>query len=416
MQNRERLLLSFMVGGLVLLCGTTVADDLPRQEIAEIALDSTVHLSFTDAKGNRWTGSGFVVHDGYIATNHHVVDNMWIGSAKLVGEEEIYPVETILDIDKERDLAIIKVAGIDAPALPLGDSNTVQIGDKVYVVGNPRGLEGLFSDGIISAIRGGSADKIFQMTAPISQGSGGGPVFNEKGEVIGVSFAALRDGQNLNFAVPVNYLKSLANTSFTPTPIQPQPVKPKFNPPPVEPQPAQPQVDASPVKPKPVAPRVNSPKPEPPKLRPRHAMLDKGIKLYERAKYSEAIDVLSSVIQELEDSEQQAEAYLYLGCSKWGAGEGKNRVRLHFGNSIRHNPDQKLPPRIGEDHPIFGGLLDEVRRKLTGELTVISLLPQTEIWIEGNNINRKMLGTGIIKRRLLTGLLHCGRNLCRRIK
>ena len=403
MQNRERLLLSFMVGGLVLLCGATVAGDLPHQEIAEIALESTVHLSFTDAKGNRWTGSGFVVHDGHIATTHHVVDNMWIGSAKLVGEEEIYPVETILDIDKERDLAIIKVAGIDAPALPLGDSDTVQIGDKVYVVGNPRGLEGLFSDGIISAIRSGSADKIFQMTAPISPGSGGGPVFNEGGEVIGVSFAALRDGQNLNFAVPVNYLKLLANISFTPTPIQPQPVKPKFNPLPVQPQPAKPQVDLPPVQPKPTKSQVNSTKPEPPKPRPRHAMLDKGIKLYEQAKYSEAIEVLSSVMHELEDSEQQAEVYLYLGCSKWGVGEGKNRVRLHFESSIRHNPDQKLPPRIGEDHPIFGGLLDEVRRKLTGELTVISLLPQTEIWIEGNNINRKMLGAGIVKRRLLKG-------------
>lgn len=136
---------------------------------------------------------------------------------------------------------------------------------------------------------------------------------------------------------------------------------------------------------------------------PRHAMLDKGIKLYEQAKYSEAIQVLSSVIQELEGSEQQAEAYLYLGCSKWGTGEGNNRVRADFESSIRRNPDQQLPPRIGEDHPIFGGLLEEVRKKLTGELTIISLLPHAEIWIEGDNIDRKMLGTGIVKRRLLKG-------------
>ncbi len=403
MQRRQKSLLSFMVGGLVLLCGTTVEAAPPPQEIVEIALDSTAHLGFTDAKGNRWTGSGFVIHDGHIATNHHVVDNMWIGSAKLVGTEEIYPVEAILDIDKERDLAVIKVAGIDAPALPLGDSDTVQIDDKVYVAGNPRGLEVLFSDGIISAIRGDSTDKFFQMTAPISQGSSGGPVFNEKGEVIGVSFVNLRDGQNLNFAIPVNYLKALANIPITPTPVQPQPAKPKVNPPPVQPQPVNPQVDPPPVKPKPAKSQVNSPKPEPPKPRPRHAMLDKGIKLYEQAKYNEAIKVLSSVIQELKDSEQQAEAYLYLGCSKWGFGEGNDKVREHFEESIRHNPDQKLPPRIGPDHPIFGELLEEARRKLTGELTVISLLPQTEIWIRGNNIDRKMLGTGIVKHRLLTG-------------
>ena len=403
MQCRTKLLLSFMVGGLVLFCGTIVADDLPHQEIAEIAFDSTVHLAFADAQGNRWTGSGFVVQDGHIATNYHVVDNMWIGSAKLVGKEEIYPVEKILNIDKERDLARIKVAGIDAPALPLGDSDTVQIGDKVYVAGNPRGLEGLFSDGVISAIRGGSADKIFQMTAPISQGSSGGPVFSEKGEVIGVSTVALRDGQNFNFAIPVNYLKSLANIPITPTPVQPQSAKPKVDLLPVQPQPAKPQANQPPVKPKLAKSRVNSPKPEPSKPRPRHAMLDKGIKLYEQAKYNEAIQVLSSVIQELEGSEQQAEAYLYLGCSKWGIGEGNNKVRVHFESSIRRNPDQQLPPRIGADHPIFGGLLEEVRRKLTGELTIISLLPQAEIWIEGNNIDRKMLGTGIVKRRLLRG-------------
>ena len=417
MQRREKLLLSFVVGCLVLFCGTTVVAALTPQTIYKIAEDSTVHLGLTDAKGNRWTGSGFVIHDGQIATNYHVVDNMWIGFAKLVGKEEVYPVETILDIDKERDLAIIKVAGIDAPALPLGHSDTVQIGDTVYVAGNPQGLEGSFSEGIISAIRGGSTDKLFQMTAPVSQGSGGGPVFNEAGEVIGVSFVTLHDGQNINFAIPVNYLKALANIPFTPTliqpkpvkpkvdppPVEPKPIKPRVNPPPVEPQPAKPQVNSSPVKPKPAKSQVNSPKPEPPKPRPRHAMLDKGIKLYEQAKYNESIEVLSSVIQELEDSEQQAEAYLYLGCSTWGIGEDNNSVRAHFESSIRHNPDQKLPPRIGENHPIFSGLLEEVRRKLTGELTVISLLPGTEIWIEGNNIDRKILGVGIVKRRLLKG-------------
>ena len=417
MQCRTKLLLSFMVGGFVLFCGTTAVDALTPQEIYKLAVHSTVHLGCMDAKGNRWTGSGFVIRDGHIATNYHVVDNMWIGSAKLVRKEEVSPVETILDIDKDRDLAIIKVVGLDVPGLPLGDSDTVQIGDTVYVAGNPQGLEGSFSEGIISAIRGGSTDKIFQMTAPISQGSGGGPVFNAKGEVIGVSVVTLRDGQNLNFAIPVNYLKLLANIPITLVPVQPQPSKPKVDPLPVEPQPAKPQADLSPVKPRPVKPKVNpppvqpqpaqsqgnSPKPVPSKPRPRHAMLDKGIKLYEQAKYIEASEVLSSAIQELEDSEQQAEAYLYLGCSKWGVGEGTNKVRAHFESSIRHNPDQKLPPRIGEDHPIFGGLLEEVLRKLTGELTVISLLPQTEIWIEGNNIDRKMLGTGIVKRRLLKG-------------
>ena len=156
--------------------------------------------------------------------------------------------------------------------------------------------------------------------------------------------------------------------------------------------------------PKPTKSQVNSPEPGRAEPRPRHDMLDKGIRLYEQAKYSEAIRVLSSMIQEtakIQNSKQKS--HLYLGCSKWGAGEGNDKVREQFQESIRHNPDQELPPRIGADHPVFGELLEDVRRKLTGQLTVISLLPQTEIWVEGNSINKKMLGTGIVKRRLLTG-------------
>ena len=76
-------------------------------------------------------------------------------------------------------------------------------------MGNPRGLEGTFSQGIISSIRKVGTDKILQLTAPISPGSSGGPVLNDKGQVIGVSVATFRGGQNLNFAIPSNYLKKL---------------------------------------------------------------------------------------------------------------------------------------------------------------------------------------------------------------
>ena len=76
-------------------------------------------------------------------------------------------------------------------------------------MGNPRGLEGTFSQGIISSIRKVETDKILQLTAPISPGSSGGPVLNSKGQVIGVSVATFRGGQNLNFAIPSNYLKKL---------------------------------------------------------------------------------------------------------------------------------------------------------------------------------------------------------------
>ena len=228
MQRQQKLLLSFMIGGLMLFYGIAVVAALTPQEIYKIAKDSTVHLFLLNAERSvHSTGSGFFVAPNHIATNYHVIEDMLtgepklVGGVKLVGKEDIYAIEDIVDFDKENDLAIIKVkevkgTGIDVPALPLGDSDAVQIGETIYVAGNPQGLEGTFSDGIISAIRGDSTDKVFQMTAPISQGSSGGPVLNDKGEVIGISVATFRDGQNLNFAIPVNYLKQLAKRANIP--------------------------------------------------------------------------------------------------------------------------------------------------------------------------------------------------------
>ena len=404
MQRQQKLLLSCMVGGLMLFYGIAA---LTSPEIAKTALGSTVHLGIFDAQVNLLArGSGFFVGPNQIATNYHVIEAILnegaIGGAKLVGKEDIYAIEKIVAHSKNHDLAIVKVkgvkiTGINVPALPLGDSDAVQIGDKVYVAGNPEGLEGTFSDGIISAIRGNSTDKIFQMTAPISPGSSGGPVLNDSGKVIGISVGGMEHGQNLNFAIPVNYLKVIMPTTLTPT--EPKPV----NPPPVEPKPTKPQADPPPAEPKQDTTEAPPLEPEPPKPPPRHDMLEKGIKLYEQARYNEAIEALSSAIRDLEDPEQRARAYLYLGASKRGSGEGNDKVKEQFQESIRHNPNQKLPPRVGEDHPIFAELLDEIRKELTGELTVISLLPQTEIWIFGTGTDRKMLGTGIVSSRLLRG-------------
>ena len=420
---RQKLLLSFMVGGLMLFYGIAVAAALTPPEIAKIAEDSTVLLDIRDAYGKRWRGSGFFVGPNQIATNYHVIENMSIGYAKLVEKEKWYGIK-VFTVDKDRDLAVVKVTGIDVPALPLGDSDAVQKGDKVYVMGNPQGLEGTLTEGLISAIRPEGIPlvrgKTLQMDASISKGSSGGPVLNSSGEVIGIAVAGegfvKPDGhvpQNLNFAIAVNYLKPLVTMPISSRPVKPKPVKPKVEPPLVEPKPAKPQVDPLPVQPKPVKPQPPAePKPVQPQVnpppvelkpQPRLDTLEKGVKLYEQARYNEAIKALSSVVRELEDPERQAEAYLYLGCSKRGFGEGNDKVREHFEESIRHNPNQKLPPRVGEDHPIFAELLDEIRKELTGELTVISLLPQTEIWIFGTGIDRKMLGTGIVSSRLLRG-------------
>ena len=180
------------------------------QEIAKKAFDSTVLLVMEDADGQPLSlGSGFFVRDGKVASNLHVVEGASRGYAKIIDQKAKYDIEGIVAVDPDRDLVVLKISGTRAGALVLGDSESVQVGETVYAVGNPQGLEGTFSQGIVSSVRKVATDKLLQITAPISPGSSGGPVLNSKGEVIGVSVATFKGGQNLNFAIPSNYLLAL---------------------------------------------------------------------------------------------------------------------------------------------------------------------------------------------------------------
>ena len=184
---------------------------LTPQQIAKTALASTVLIVMEDAKGKPLnSGSGFFVGKGLIVTNLHVIEKGAKGTFKRVGKDKWENIKDTVKVDKQRDLAILKVSDIGAPSLPLGDSNEVQIGQSVYAVGNPIGfLEGTFAPGFVSSIRGKDPNKSIQITAPISPGSSGGPLLNDKGQVIGIVVGAIEDGQNLNFAIPSNYLDEL---------------------------------------------------------------------------------------------------------------------------------------------------------------------------------------------------------------
>ena len=184
------------------------------QQIAKSTLASTVLIVMEDQNGQPLNiGSGFFVARDIIATNLHVVEGVFKGYVKRVGIDRMYRIEGIVAIDSRQDLAIIRVSNVDAPVLRLGKSDKVQIGESVYVAGNPIGfLEGTFSNGIVSGVREFQVDsKRIQITAPISIGSSGGPVLNNKGEVIGVAVSIITAGQNLNFAIPSNYLSELLN-------------------------------------------------------------------------------------------------------------------------------------------------------------------------------------------------------------
>lgn len=154
-------------------------------------------------------GSGFIIStDGQIVTNYHVVDGASSMTATLQ-DGRVFSVESVLAYDKVKDLAILKATGLFMErALTFGDASTVIVGAQVVAIGNPEGLSNTVSTGIISSVRFSAERNAndFQTTAPISHGSSGGPLFNMKGEVIGINYAGYSEGQNLNFAIPVSDL------------------------------------------------------------------------------------------------------------------------------------------------------------------------------------------------------------------
>lgn len=175
-------------------------------EIVKDQGDAVVFLRVTARDGERRLGTGFIVRrTGEILTNLHLVNNAKTMTVKL-RNEDVYDEVTLLETDPRRDIALIKVRGWNLPIVRLGNSDLIQVGERVMAIGNPRGLEQTVTDGLISAIRDtGKGYKLFQMSVPISTGSSGGPLFNMAGETIGITAAYVEGGQHLNFAIPINY-------------------------------------------------------------------------------------------------------------------------------------------------------------------------------------------------------------------
>jgi putative serine protease PepD len=160
---------------------------------------------FDTGKKEIATGSGFFISsDGLLVTNYHVIKNASSALAKTEGGD-LLPIKGAVAVDRENDLALLTIEGRKLPFLPLGNSEDVEAGDHIAVIGSPLGLEGSLSEGIVSAKRDESPGQrpLLQITAPLSSGSSGSPVLDATGKVIGVATMVLRDGQSLNFAVPV---------------------------------------------------------------------------------------------------------------------------------------------------------------------------------------------------------------------
>ena len=149
--------------------------------------------------------------DGKIATNLHVIEGLRHAGVELASGEK-YDSFSVLAFDPRKDIAIIKIPGFDLPTVPLGNSNSVQVGEPVLVVGSPLGLQGSVTTGVVSSIRDDPANggfKVMQTDASVNPGNSGGPMVNRQSEVIGIVTFKIRGSENLNFAIPVNYLRGL---------------------------------------------------------------------------------------------------------------------------------------------------------------------------------------------------------------
>ena len=158
-------------------------------------------------------GSGFVMEsDGYIVTNNHVVDDAESVKVRLADDRE-FDAE-VVGTDKQTDLALIKIDAKDLPVLALGDSDQVRVGEDVIAVGNPFGLGGTVTRGIVSAmardIDAGPYVDFIQTDAAINRGNSGGPLLDLDGEVIGVNSAIYSPNGGsvgVGFAIPSNTVK-----------------------------------------------------------------------------------------------------------------------------------------------------------------------------------------------------------------
>ena len=190
---------------LVLLITSAVRAQESLPTLVKKVKPAVVAISTYDANGEAvMTGSGFFLRPGQVVTNLHVVRGAVRAEIKtLDGKGKMFPVNGTLAIDEEGDLALLSVD------MPLERARTSELaselpdeGEPIFVIGNPLKLEGSVSDGIVSAVREvPNSYRIIQITAPISHGNSGSPVFNLRGQVLGVVTIKVTNGQNINLAI-----------------------------------------------------------------------------------------------------------------------------------------------------------------------------------------------------------------------
>lgn len=195
-----------LIAGICVFLFTRKTPFSDNTDAISAAENSVVKIICYDIYGNESaTGSGFVyLDDKTIITNYHVMTEAY--TCKISTNKDMtYDINSLIAYSKEKDVAIIELKeSTGLSPLALGDSDSIKKGETVTAIGSPLGIKNVVSNGILSGRLAEENMEVLQFTASISSGSSGGALFNEKGEVVGITYASYIDGQNLNLAIPIN--------------------------------------------------------------------------------------------------------------------------------------------------------------------------------------------------------------------
>lgn len=185
------------------------------KEIYDRCSKSVFQVEVFDMEGDViGTGSGFVLkNEGIAVTNFHVLEDAFSAKAYFTDGTEAQ-ITGVLGYDAYQDWVVMKLEKGEYPHLELANSENIQGGEKIFTLGSPMGLSNTISEGLISnPNRMVEGQQYIQISAPISEGSSGGALLNERGQVIGITTAGYNSGQNLNFAIPIQGAKSAISSS-----------------------------------------------------------------------------------------------------------------------------------------------------------------------------------------------------------
>lgn len=187
---------------------------LSPQEVFKHVAPSVVVVESLDGKRSVNTlGSAIVISPGRVITNRHVIEDGL--SFTVENDGHTWPAK-LIKVDPNHDLAELAVNGLKAPPVQVRDSSTLAVGEKVYAIGAPEGLELTISGGLISGLRDFDNGRVIQTSAVISPGSSGGGLFDAEGRLVGITTFYVVGGQNLNFALPADWVLALDRQPLNP--------------------------------------------------------------------------------------------------------------------------------------------------------------------------------------------------------